>query len=130
MTTKSALALHYAHVLYRNRPDFAWSDIVRHAWYFVRFRQWLSEGLVSFTYLKKDNSIRDARGTLCDLLIPREDMPKDQRQTTNDKRPNYAIVNYYDIDKKAWRSFDIRLFIGYVELYPLQKETEKRTKKE
>ena len=123
-TTKSALALLMAHVLYRNRPDFAWSDIVRHAWYFVRFRQWLSEGLVSFTYLKKDNSIRDARGTLCELLIPREDLPKDQRQalSRNDKRPNYAIVNYYDIDKKAWRSFDIRLFVGYVERHPLQKE--------
>ena len=82
----------------------------------VRFRQWLSEGLVCFTYLKKDNSIRDARGTLCEHLIPREDLPKGSSTAA----PNYAIVNYYDIDRKAWRSFDIRLFIGYVELYPLQ----------
>ena len=104
------------HLLHKNRPDFAWSDIVRHAWYFVRFRQWLSEGLVCFTYLKKDNSIRDARGTLCEHLIPREDLPKGSSTAA----PNYAIVNYYDIDRKAWRSFDIRLFIGYVELYPLQ----------
>ena len=126
--TKSALALHYAHILRKNHQspitNHKWRDYVSLGWYFVRFRQWLSEGLVSFTYLKKDNSIRDARGTLCDLLIPREDLPKDQRQalSRNDKRPNYAIVNYYDIDKKAWRSFDIRLFVGYVERYPIQKE--------
>ena len=120
--TKSALALHYAHVLHRNRPDFAWSDIVRHAWYFIRFRQWLKEGLVTFTYLKKDNSIRDARGTLNEMLIPREDLPKGSRGST----PNYAIVNYFDIDRKAWRSFDIRLFVGYVERYPLQKEKRKK----
>ena len=116
MTNKSSLALHYAHVLHKNRPDFAWSDMLRHAWYFVRFRQWLSEGLVCFTYLKKDNSIRDARGTLCPLLIPDDKKPKGEKIINH----KFETINYYDINRSDWRSFDIRLFIGYVELYPLQ----------
>ena len=92
----------------------------------VRFRQWLSEGLVCFTYLKKDNSIRDARGTLCPLLIPDDKKPKGEKIINH----KFETINYYDINRSDWRSFDIRLFIGYVELYPMQKETEKRTKKE
>ena len=122
--TKSSLALHMAHILHKSKPGFAWADIVRHAWYFVRFRQWLKDGLVTFTYLKKDNSIRDARGTLCEYLIPQEDLPKGCQRSA----VSYQIINYFDIDRKAWRSFDIRLFIGYVERFPLQKEKEAKRK--
>ena len=115
---KSSRALYMAHILDKSKPGFPWSDILRHAWYFVRFREWLAEGLVEFTYLKHDNSIRDARGTLCERLIPKDDRPQRLRFI----RPNYAIINYYDIDRKAWRSFDIRLFVGYVERYPLKEK--------
>ena len=116
--TKSSRALKMAHILDKSKPGFPWSDILRHAWYFVHFREWLAEGLVTFTYLKHDNSIRDARGTLCERLIPKDDRPQRLRFI----RPNYAIINYYDIDRKAWRSFDIRLFVGYVERYPLKEK--------
>ena len=123
MKKNTSSVMHMAHILDRSKPgQFTWSDIVRHAWYFERFRQWLSEGLVTFTYLKKDNSIRDARGTLNELLIPIEDRPK----CTKPLNVNYAIVNYYDIDRKAWRSFDIRLFVGYVTIYELKEKEAKR----
>ena len=129
--TKSSRALKMAHLLDKSKPGFPWSDILRHAWYFVHFREWLAEGLVTFTYLKHDNSIRDARGTLCDLLIPQEDRPKDNNRTpyTVHHTPNFAIINYYDIDRKAWRSFDIRLFVGYVDRYPLKESKEKEPKR-
>ena len=118
-TSNSSRALHMAHVMHKSYPNFAWSDMLRHAWYFIRFRQWLHEGMVAFTYLKQDNSIRDARGTLNEHLIPREDRPKG----TSTAAPNYAVIKYYDIDRKGWREFDIRRFVGYVERYPL-KESE------
>ena len=118
MNHQSSRALKMAHILDKSKLGFPWSDILRHAWYFVHFREWLAEGLVTFTYLKHDNSIRDARGTLCDLLIPLEDRPKGTKSSI----VNPSIVNYYDIDRKAWRSFDIRLFVGYVERYPLAKK--------
>ena len=115
-----------AHLLDRSKPgQFAWSDLVRHAWYFERFRQWLSEGIVTFTYLKKDNSIRDAKGSLNPLLIPDEDKPKGM-ENGKLKMENYAIINYYDLDKKGWRSFDIRLFVGYVTIYELKEKEAKR----
>ena len=93
--TKSSRALKMAHILDKSKPGFPWSDILRHAWYFVHFREWLTEGLVTVTYLKHDNSIRDARGTLCDLLIPLEDRPKDNNRTpyTVHRTPNFAIIN-------------------------------------
>ena len=127
MPNKSSRALKMAHVLYRsaalrspltdNRSPFSWSDIVRHAWYFERFRTWLHEGLVCFTYLKIDNSIRDARGTLCEHLIPHDDIPVPRNPSP--VTPSY-IIKYYDIDRKGWREFDIRRFVGYVERYPLK----------
>ena len=111
--TKSSLALHYAHSL--DKPGFAWSDIVRHAWYFVRFREALKQGVATFSYFKKDGTIREAKGTLSELLIPEDDKPKGILPRT----PNYAVFTYYDLDRKAWRSFDLRSFIGYVEYYQL-----------
>ena len=134
MKTNHFRVMKMAHILYRSKlagrqlatnTDHQpvlndWSNSVKTAWYFEHFRQWLAQGLVTFTYLKLDNSIRDARGTLNEFLIPRDDHPKGTKSTA----VNYAIINYFDIDRKAWRSFDIRLFIGYVERFPLQKHPE------
>ena len=113
----NSIAMHIAHQLYK--PGFAWSDIVKHAWYFVRFREALKQGVATFSYFKKDGTIREAKGTLSELLIPEDDKPKGLLP----RIPNYAVFTYYDLDRKAWRSFDLRSFIGYVEYYKLQKET-------
>ena len=130
MKTNTSRVMHMAHILRKNHKskitNHKWRDYVSLAWYFERFRQWLFDGVVAFTYLKKDNSIRDARGTLNPLLIPDEDKPKGM-ENGKLKMENYAIVNYYDLDKKGWRSFDIRLFVGYVTIYELK---EKRSKRE
>ena len=133
--TKSSLALHYAHRL--DKPGFAWSDIVKHAWYFVRFREALKQGVATFSYFKKDGTIREAKGTLSELLIPEDDKPKqaspksspegkDLRNSPSFRKGSgvgFSVFTYYDLDRKAWRSFDLRSFIGYVEYYKLQKET-------
>ena len=125
MPNNNSRVFRMAHILHRSKPGFAWSDIVRHAWYFERFHTWLHEGLVCFTYLKMDNSIRDARGTLCELFIPLEDRPKGLKPI----QPNFAVIKYYDIDRKAWREFDIRRFVGYVERYPVLKESKEKEPK-
>ena len=112
-----------AHILHNNRKDFRWSDIVRYAWYFHRFRGWLRDGVVQFSYIKRDRSIREAKGTLNDVLIPLEDKPQNEPTST----PNYAVMTYYDLDKKAWRAFRITDFLGYVTMWELK---EKRSKRE
>lgn len=120
---KSSRVMKMAHLLKRQSDKVqgtkvSWSQLVKHAWYFEHFRSWLHEGLVTFTFLKMDNSIRDARGTLCEHLIPQGDRPKGLK----DIKINYSVIKYYDIDRKAWREFDIRRFVGYVERYPIVKE--------
>lgn len=120
MKSSTSRALHMAHILDKSKPGFKWSEILEHAWYFERFRRALAEGVVSFTYRKRDNSIRSARGTLCEKLIPSDDMPKgDMSDGAALRKPRFSSIAYYDIDKKDWRAFDIRLFIGYVEPFRL-----------
>ena len=120
MKSSTSRALHMAHILDKSKPGHRWSEILEQAWYFERFRRALTEGVVNFTYRKKDNSLRDARGTLCENLIPSDDMPKgDMSDGAALRKPCFSSIAYYDIDKKAWRAFDIRLFIGYVEPYRL-----------
>ena len=117
MTTNNSRALHMAHILHKYKPDFQWCDMLRYGWYFVRFRQALQQGLVKFSYFKKDGSIREARGTLCLDLIPDEKRPKGTAVT-----PVYSAINYFDLAKGEWRSFAITEFIGYVEVLRLSEE--------
>ena len=110
MITNNQCALRMAHILYNKKPYFRWGDILRYGWYFVRFRKWLANGIIHFSYFKDDGSIREARGTLSVHVIPRDEAPKG----TSTAKPNFEVINYYDIDKKDWRSFKITNFIGYV----------------
>ena len=117
--------LHMAHILKANRPDFAWSDMVRYAWYFHHFREALKAGVVTFSFFKEDGSIREAKGTLNGVLIPAEDLPKSGADNSSlparrDSAEVYSAIPFYDIDKKAWRSFSITRFIGFVTCYKLE----------
>ena len=117
---KSALALLYAHRIQKNAArqmplsnhsvPSNWSDRVKMGWYYVNLRKWLSEGIVTFSYWKKDGSIREAKGTLNELLIPLDQRPKGSPLAT----PNYDGVAYFDLDKQGWRSFSVTCFIGFV----------------
>ena len=108
-----------AHILHANRPDFQWSDMVRYAWYFHHFRETLKAGVVTFSFFKEDGSIREAKGTLNELLIPREDLPSSGASDDSSKKKPFSAIPFYDIDKKAWRSFSITGFIGFVTCYKL-----------
>jgi len=124
MKNESTRALYMAHILREKRPDFAWRDLVLHAWYFVRFRRWLRNHVVKFTYFKKDGSIRQAIGTTNLFFVPLSQMPK--TLVVDRKNKCYNTITYFDLEKQEWRSFDVRNFIGYVELWPEAKERNKR----
>ena len=125
MTTisKSSRAMHMAHLLQTNHQstisNHQWSDYVRRGWYFVRFNEWLLNGIIMFSFFKKDGSIREAKGTLHPLLIPADKMPKG---TAVDHMPNYSTITFFDLDKQEWRSFDITRFIGFVTIYELKEK--------
>ena len=88
------------------------------AWYFEDFRKMLSKGIWQFSYFKKEGGIRQALGTLDFDLIPQEHWPKgdeSQQPTANSQQPSPGTFSYFDLDKNAWRSFCLDLFIGFVE---------------
>ena len=87
-----------------------WSGIVKYAWYFERLRTWMSTDAVSFSYWKKDGSIREARGTLNPALIPEDKRPKGASDGTHSP----VSFCYFDLDKNEWRSFTLDNFIGFV----------------
>ena len=123
----SSRALKVAHILRKNHQssmsNHQWSDLVRHAWYFENLREWLRKGVVTFSYWKKDGTIREAKGTLNDLFIPLDKRPHMDLQ----HEPNYSAVAYFDLDKQEWRSFAVTHFIGFVTVWEL-KEKEKKQK--
>jgi hypothetical protein len=111
-----------AHVLKAQKPQFSFADMLRHAWYFERLRNGLSRGVVRFSFYKKDGTIREARGTLCPLLIPADKMPKGTRETDSPA----SSVAFFDLDKNEWRAFSIPNFIGFVDVWELNESSLKR----
>ncbi len=76
-----------------------------------QFREQLRERVVHFIYRKKDGTSRDAYGTTCLENIPSECWPKGTAKCT---MPEF-IVNYFDIQRNDWRSFNKNFFIGFEE---------------
>ena len=80
-----------------------------HALY--RLAEWLAKGLVEFSYMKEDGTIRHAHGTLCDGVSEKFDewkrkqaeKPKDKAKEPEDSVKH--VVKYWDVDKEAFRSF-------------------------
>lgn len=70
-------------------------------------RKALSEGIVIFQFIKKDGSLRAARGTTCPELVPTDDTPKGKRTPQQQDAYNRQTVAFYDIDRKGWRSMRI-----------------------
>lgn len=71
-------------------------------------REKLQNGIVSFTYKKKDGSIREANGTTRMDCIPEENHPKGTGEHSSD------VVTYFDTDKNEWRSFREENFIHII----------------
>ena len=117
MISSSSRALFMAHYLkkYDNRIA-TWQGAVINGWYFVRFCKALNNGVIRFSFWKKDGSIREAVGTTNLMLIPLDKLPKD---TAVDHIPNYQTITFFDLEKSEWRSFNIASFIGFVDIWGL-----------
>ena len=107
-----------AHAMQKSNPvilrgvSITLSQAVKYAWWFESFRLKLRNGIYRFSYFKTDGSIREATGTLNFELIPEEHRPKTDGSTT--KEPAPGVFTYYDLEKKAWRSFRCENFIGFI----------------
>jgi hypothetical protein len=66
----------------------------------------MQNGVVEFQFIKKDGSIRNAKGTTNMGIIPEENHP-----TGTDKPLSDNVVRFYDVEKSEWRSFCIANYI-------------------
>ena len=73
----------------------------------------LYEGVVRFEFVKKDGSIRHARGTTCLDLVPTDNMPQNKRTPQQQALYDRQTVAFYDIDKKGWRSMRLDTIWSY-----------------
>ena len=110
----NSLALYYAHRLHQANPQSSWQTNVYIAWRIVRFRQLLRQQALRFRYQKTDGTSRLAYGTLNPDHIPQEAMPKPKPTPT----PTPSTIPYFDLDRKAWRSFRIENLTIKAPIYP------------
>ena len=76
-------------------------------------RKALNEGVVLFEFIKKDGSLRHARGTTSPDLVPVDNMPQGKRTPEQQAAFQRQTVAFYDIDKKGWRSMRIDTIWSY-----------------
>jgi len=108
----------------------SWSQCLRMAWYFIRLRKALSTGFATFSFFKKDGSIREAKGTLFMPLIPADKWPKtNSQEPIANSQQQISAIAFFDLDKQEWRSFSISNFIGFVTLYEVKESKEKEPKR-
>ena len=75
----------------------------------------MMEQAVKFQFKKKDNSIRDAVGTLCRSLMIQGDGT--MWEPKGEAKPEPAsIVRFFDCENGAWRSFTCTDFIKLAEV--------------
>ena len=63
-------------------------------------RNELSNGVTDFAFVKKDGSVRVAKGTTNLAFVPVEKHPKGNK--ASDK-----VLAYFDLDKSAWRCLSV-----------------------
>lgn len=74
----------------------------------TEFSNMLHEGIVEFEFIKKDGSVRSAKGTLVAEHLP---APKADSDGTS-RKTNENVMVYFDMEKKAFRSFVKESFVG------------------
>ena len=118
MTNKTTRAMKWAHYLYKNRNYDSriqtWQGALTNAWYFVRFQEELSRSVIRFSFYKVNGEIREALGTRNLLFVPEDLTPK---HTLEYSSMFLNTVVFFDLQKHQWRSFNIRSFIGFVDIW-------------
>lgn len=83
------------------------SDAMKQAWKVASLRKAMKKGVVRFTYKKVTGEIRTALGTL--------NFPfKVNYDKSSDVSKCYSSVPYMDVEKNAWRSFNIANLINVI----------------
>lgn len=75
------------------------------------FSDMLHKGIVEFEFIKKDGTVRSAKGTLEPSLLPPA-KPEGDSEVATPRKKNDSVFVYYDLEKNAFRSFIKASFLG------------------
>ena len=73
------------------------------------FSEMLHNGIVDFEFVKKDGTIRQAKGTLVAEHLP---APKAVDSDAPARKTNENVLVYFDMEKQSFRSFVKSSFVG------------------
>lgn len=73
---------------------------MKSAWDNFKLKERLGSGVVAFTFVKVDGTIRKAVGTLCPEL-----MPKGAVESSRNSNPHPRTQIYYDLEAEGFRRF-------------------------
>ena len=85
--------------------DFDQSKAFKQAYLVLELLGHLGTGVVSFEYVKSDGTLRMARGTLCQRLMPQPEADAVERHERKERGYDRMVFAYWDWDKKAFRAF-------------------------
>ena len=72
----------------------------------------MAHDCVAFFYKKADGSLRRALGTLCFDFIRREGAEPASKVERRSSWRSPGVVSYYDLERRAWRSFSPGRLVG------------------
>lgn len=70
----------------------------------------LHKGIVEFEFIKKDGTVRNAKGTLDPAHLP--PAPPAGATSGTPRKKNDSVFVYYDMEKNSFRSFVKTSFLG------------------
>lgn len=73
------------------------------------FSEMLRNGIVEFEFVKKDGTVRQAKGTLVAEHLP---APKADSDAKPARKTNENVLVYFDMEKQSFRSFVKSSFVG------------------
>ena len=83
------------------------SDALKAAWNKIKLVAKLKKGVAYFQFRKtSDGTIRNAIGTLNGQNF-------DYTPKGSNKKPNLNLVTFWDVEKRAFRSFNISTFLAF-----------------
>lgn len=77
---------------------FTLSEALVQAWRNIKLRFKMYDGVVKFTFIKKDGSLREAEGTLCERMMP---------TIGGSRKSNNTVQVYFDCEKNEFRCFKL-----------------------
>jgi WYL_2, Sm-like SH3 beta-barrel fold len=94
-----------AHKVRKANPTLSWGECQKQAWSAYRVKEAMQSGIVEFSFIKADKSVRTAKGTLNGDLFQYE-----AKGANSPSSPD--VIRYFDMGVNEWRSFRVDRFIS------------------